>query len=77
MPEAMWNLKVKNFEELYNIAKGNYSGKTTPSKLYYNAENHNFSFSFERNDGLNSGEGNASVEEYLVSKKEYFLEYVE
>lgn len=70
-------LKLKNFEEIYNIAKGNYSGKTTPSKLYYNAENHDFSFSFERNDGLNSGEGNASLEEYLVSKKEYFLQYLE
>ena len=70
-------LTVKNFEEIYNIAKGNYSGKTTPSKLYYNAENYDFSFSFERSDGLNSAEGNASITEYLKNKKEYFLGYIE
>lgn len=70
-------MTVKKFEEIYNIAKGNYSGKTTPSKLYYNGEWHDFSFSFERSDGLNSEEGNASVTEYLQNKKEYFLGYIE
>ena len=70
-------LTVRKFEEIYNIAKGNYSGKTTPSKLYYNAENYDFSFSFERSDGLNSAGGNASVSEYLAEKKDYFLGYIE
>lgn len=70
-------LTVRKFEEIYDVANGNYSSKTTPSKLYYNGEFHNFSFSFERSEGLNSAEGNASVTEYLQNKKQYFMQYME
>ena len=69
-------LTFDKFEEIYNIAKGNYSSKSTPSKLYYNGEWHDFSFSLERTSGLNTSEGNASVKEYLQAKKEYFLGYI-
>lgn len=71
------SLTFEKFEEIYNIAKENYSKKTTPSKYFYNAEGRNFSFSIERSEGLNSTDGNASVSEYLKLKKEYFLEYIE
>ena len=81
--DALWDvynskyLAFEKFEEIYNIAKGNYSSKSTPSKLYYNGEWHDFSFSFERGNGLNTTDGNASVKEYLKAKLEYFLEYIE
>jgi hypothetical protein len=70
-------LTYKKFEEVYNIAKGTYSSKTTPSKLFYNAEERDFSFSLEKSDGINSDRGNASVKEYLQLKKQHFLEYIE
>ena len=70
-------LTFEKFEEIYNIAKGNYSSKTTPSKLYYNGECHDFSFSLERTKGLNTSDGNASVKEYLEAKKDWFLQYIE
>ena len=70
-------LTFDKFEKIYNIAKGNYSSKSTPSKLYLNGEWHNFSFSMERTNGLTTTDGNASVKEYLQAKKEYFLEYIE
>ena len=71
------SLTISKFEEVYNIAKGNYSSKTTPSKYFYNAEGRNFAFSLEKSNGLNSDSGNASVEEYLRYKKENFLGYIE
>lgn len=70
-------LTFEKFEEIYNIANGNYSSKSTPSKLYYNSEWHDFSFSLERTSGLNTSDGNASVKEYLQAKREYFLGYIE
>ena len=67
----------KKFEEVFNILKANYSSKTTPSKPFYNTQGRDFSFSLEKNDGVNSDRGNASVQEYLKLKKEYFLGYIE
>lgn len=78
--EAAFSTKTftfKKFEEIYNIAKRNYSSKVIPSKEFYNAEGRNYAFSLERSEGINTDSGNASVEEYLRLKKEYFLGYLE
>lgn len=70
-------LNFNKFEEIYKIAKANYSSKTTPSKTYHNSEAHKFYFSLEKSDGLNSKHGNASVAEYLSAKKNAFLQYIQ
>lgn len=58
-------LTTEHFYDYYDIASRNYVGKTTPDKVFENAQNYNFAFNLELSSGLGTDSGNASFEEYV------------
>ena len=61
-------MTTEHFMSVYEIAYGNYMGKTRPDKEYGNAAGHQFRFNRNENAGLGSTKGNASFAAYLDAK---------
>lgn len=74
--QSEW-LTTEKFNSLYEIARENYSRYTRPGKVFWNAQNHSFTFDLNRSNGLSSTDGNASFEEYLEAKFKGFKNFVE
>ena len=62
-------LTSEHFNKFYEIARNNYKDDTKPSKTFYNAEGHKFSFN---NTGAG---GNLSFSEYVKAKLATYKKY--
>lgn len=68
-----WLIPEK-FDSIYNIAYDHYKEDATPDKRFYNAWDHKFCFDNQWSAGLGSTDSNASFEEYIEAKMNYFNE---
>lgn len=66
--DASEMLTNESFEEAFNIAAALYSGETTPSKTYYNAEWCKFRFDINRTCGTGDSK-NMSFADYMYAKR--------
>ena len=64
-------LTSEHFNKYYEIARNNYKNDTKPSKTFYNAEGHNFSF-----DNSHGVGGNWSFSEYVKAKLTAYNKYI-
>lgn len=64
-------LTISVFRERFNVAMNLYSGDVKPSKTYYNAGGHRFSFDFDKSDS-----SNMSFSNYITAKKNTIAKYI-
>ena len=64
-------LTVSYFRERFDLAKSLYANDTRPSKTYYNAGGHGFSFDLNK-----SNSSNLSFSEYITGKKNTIAKYI-
>lgn len=71
--ESKW-MTLDYFKNIYDKAKANYENDTTPDKKMRNASDHMFTFDIDYSNGLSRDDSNASFEEYVNKKLEFYKE---